>query len=143
MEMLDKVFLVIFARNRRKKGDSNLESAWYLASYKMSAYIGWPVAAATLVLAAATYALTRAGSPSAHKHLGELMAAAVWLMAAYLLDRRFRKYLSNPPTLTSQESPHEWRLVVGFRAASLGFFALTCLVGFLLHRAGFHFIQGF
>ena len=143
MGMLDRVFLVVFARYRRKKGDSSLESAWHVASYKVSAYISWPIAAITLVFVVVAYTLVRAGSPIDHKRFGQILAVAAWLIAAFLLDRRFRKYLADPPALSPEESRIEKQLVLRFQALSFAIFAMTCLIAFLLHHAGFRFIQGF
>ena len=143
METLDKVFLVVFARCRRKLGNSNVESAWRRASNRVSAYIAWPVVASVAFLAVLVYSFTQTGSPIAHKRTVQIVAVIAGILASLLLDRRFRKYLSNPPPLASEESHSERRLVFRFHAISIAVFVLTCLVGFLLHRAGFHFIQGF
>jgi ABC-type uncharacterized transport system permease subunit len=143
MDTLDRVFLVVFARCRRKKGGSNLESAWYSANYQVSAYVSWPVAAAALVLVALVFSLFRTGSPVDHKRTGQIIAVVAWLIAAVLLDRRFRKYLYQPPALTHEESSADKQLVFRFRAVSFGVFALVCLVGYLLHRYGVRLLQGF
>ena len=89
METLDAVFLVVFARYRRKVGDSKLTSAWVRASYTVSAYVSWPVAAATLVLVMITYTVSRTGTPMDHRRLGQITAVMMWLVIAFLLDRRF------------------------------------------------------
>lgn len=141
MNTLDRVFLVVFARWRRKKGSSNLESAWFNASYRVSTYISWPIAAAALILVALAYTLFRTGSPAAHKHIVQIIGVIAWLLVGFLLDRRFKKFLYDPPALTHDESTSDKQLVLRFRAISLGVFAVTCLVGYLLHRA--HLLQGF
>jgi hypothetical protein len=58
------------------------------------------------------------------------------------LDRRFRKYLSAPPDLPSDESRTETHLVYWFRAFSVGLVFIAWLTGFLLRRAGLSFLQG-
>lgn len=143
METLDKVFLVVFARCRRGSGDANLVSAWSRAAYKVSGYILWPMAAAAVVFILIAYALMKTGSPSEHKSLVQVATVVAWLTATFLLNRRFRKYLSNPPALTSEESRAERQLVFRFRAVSIAVFVLTCLVGLILHRAGVQFMGGF
>lgn len=143
VEMLDRVFLIVFARYRRQIGDSNIASAWQRACYKVAGYISWPLAVTTLVSVVVAYALIRTGSPADHKRFGQIAAVVVWLVVVVLLNRRFRKYLSDPPALASEESRTEKQLVLRFRVLSFGVFALTCLIGFVLHRAGFRFIQGF
>src|ERR1700691_4277094 len=52
MEMLDKVFQILFARTRRQMGDSNLEWAWRSASNKVAGYLALPFRAGAVVLAA-------------------------------------------------------------------------------------------
>jgi hypothetical protein len=141
MNMLDRVFLVFFARWRRKKGSCNLESAWFNASYRVSTYISWPLAAAALILVALAYAVFGTGSPTDHKHTGQIIGVIAWLVAGFLLDRRFKKFLNDPPALTHEESASDKQLVFRFRAISLGLFAVTCLVDYLLHRA--QLLQGF
>jgi hypothetical protein len=139
---IDNVFEVIFARYRRKMGDSNLESAWRRASNRVSGYLVLPVATATLVLIVVVYSFLGTGTPAEHKQTGEIIAGIAGVVIAYLLDRRFRKYLSVPPVLASLEARTDTHLVLWFRVIAVGIFALTCLVGFLLHQAGFRFLQG-
>ena len=141
MNTLDRVFLVVFARCLRKKGRSNWESAWFCASYRVSSYITWPVAAGALVSVALAYALFGSGSPAEHKHAGQLVAVIAWITVSFLLDRRFRRFRDHPPTLTQEESTSDHQLVFRFRLLSFGVFALTCLVGFFLRRA--QLLQGF
>jgi hypothetical protein len=143
MNMLDKVFLVVLARCRRKRNGSDLASAWYSATYKVAAYVSWPVAATTLVLVAVVYSVLRTGSPMEHKRIGQIAAVLAWLVTAFLLNRRFRKYLYDPPMLKHEESRDEKRLVFRFRAISVGLFAIVCLAGVWAHHAGFRLLQGF
>jgi hypothetical protein len=142
MEIIDKVFQVVFARYRRKLGDSNLESAWRRAINTVSGYLVLPVAAAVLVLIAMTYSYMGTGTPNEHKQTGQIIAGTAGVVIFYLFRRRFRKYLSFPSVLASLEARADTRLVFWFRATAVGIFALTCLVGFLLHQAGFRFLQG-
>ena len=141
MNTLDRVFLVVFARYRRKKGSSNLESAWFNASYRVSAYISWPIAAAALILVALVYALFGTGAPASHRHTAQVIGVISWLLAGFLLDRKFRKFLYEPPALTQEESASDKQLVFRFRAIAFGVFVVTCLVGYLLHHA--QLLQGF
>jgi hypothetical protein len=138
VRLLDQIFLVLFARYRRK--DSNLESAWRRAANRVSRYLALPVAAATLVLIAMIYSFLRTGTPIEHKRMGQIFAGVAGLLTLHMLNRRFRQYLSFPPTLPSSEARTDTQLVFWFRIISVGIFILTCLVGFLFHRAGY--LQG-
>jgi hypothetical protein len=135
---LDRVFQVVFARSRRKLGDANIESAWRTAKSAILGYIGWPVAAASAASVMAFYALLGVGSPAQHRLSIQVAAAGGAVAIALVLDRRFRKYLSAPPPLAPEESSLETRSVLWFRTVSIGVFILTCLVGILLHIAGFN-----
>lgn len=43
----------------------------------------------------------------------------------------------------TEESRAETRFLFFFRVISIAAFALTCLIGFLVHRTGVEFLQGF
>jgi hypothetical protein len=139
---IDKVFQVVFARYRRKLGDSNLESAWRRATNRVSGYLILPVAVVTFVLIAVVHSYLGTDTPVEHKRTGEIVAGVAGVMIAYLLDRRFRRFLAFPPGLSSLEARTDTDLVIWFRAISVGIFVLTCVMGYLLHQAGFHFLQG-
>jgi hypothetical protein len=140
---MDRVFLILFARCRRKKGDANLVSAWQRANYEVATYISWPISAITLVLVLMGYAVLRAGSSADHKDFAKIAGVIAWLVVAFLLDRRFRKYRLAPPKIALDESPDEKHLVFRFRAIAFGVFAFTCLFGLLLHHLGVKFMRGF
>jgi FtsH-binding integral membrane protein len=142
MEILDRVFQVLFARMRRRLGDSNLEWAWRRASNKMAGYLAVPVGAATAVLVVVVYAVSSEGTRIEHRHWVQFIAMITGIVAIVLLNRRFRKHLSSPPALAFRESNADTRLIFWFRTISLGSFALTCVIGLLLHRAGVRFLQG-
>jgi hypothetical protein len=128
------VFVVVFARFRRKLGDGGLESAWRRASNSVTAYASWAVVAiSVLVLMLIDWSM---GIPLAQKRTFQLVAVAVGISAAFALDYRFRKYLVAPGPLTETESPADGHLVTWFRCTSVGVFCIVCLVGFALHRAG-------
>ena len=136
MAILDRVFLIVFARYRREKKGSNLESAWYAANYKVSMYVTWPIAAAAVVLIAIIYSLVSLGTQADHKKMAQIVAVIAWVVAAVSLDRRFRKYLYDPPPLIPEESISDRQLVFRFRSVLFGAFVLTCATGMLLHLAG-------
>lgn len=136
MVILDRVFEVVLARFRRQMGDAHLEAAWRRASLRVSAWVGWPMAATLVMLTALFYAVAAVGSPPEHKRGAQLIAGALGVVIAMRLEGRFRKYLADPPKLSAEESSSEARLVFWFRAVCYSVFGGICLIGFLLHESG-------
>lgn len=141
METLDRVFQVVFARYRRKAG-INIESAWRRAANRVSGYVVFPVASVTFVLVMAAFLLTNSGTPVEHKRTGQIIGGLAVGLVAYLMDWRFRKYLSTPQALPSSEARKDTQLYLWFRIVAVGIFILTFLLGFLLHQTGFRFLYG-
>jgi hypothetical protein len=136
METLDRVFEVIFARWRRKLGDSNIEAAWRRASNKVSTYLLFPIAAITGVLMAVVFSFMGTGTFAEHKRAAQIVGVMVWIAISVLLDRRFKKYLLIPPRLPPDESSTDRQFVFWFHVISIGVFVITCLSGYFLHRGG-------
>lgn len=139
-DTLDRVFLIVFARYRRKLGSVNVESAWLQASNKVSGYLVLPLGAAIVVAAVLIYATTRTGTLGEHKKACALISAVAAVLAALALQRRFKKYLSHPPPLAPQESRPDQQYVFWFRFIAAGIFVLVCATGFILHQAGFRLL---
>lgn len=137
MRLLDQIFILVFARYRRKLGDLNIESAWRQATNRVCGYFVFPVAAVTLVLIVVAYSFMGTGTSGEQKQTGQIAAGVAVVVLFYLLDRRFRKYLSLPPTLSSLEGASDARVLLWVRLVSVGVFAFTSFAGFLLHRAGY------
>lgn len=135
--ILDKVFLVMFGRGRRKKGDANVDAAWHSASFSVSAYLALPIVALVVVLIAAINALTDLNLAIEQRRSWQVIGGLLCVLAGILLDRRFKKYLSPPPPLNATESPEEKSLVRWYRTLTIGVFVLVCLAGYLIHEAGF------
>jgi hypothetical protein len=142
MEILDKLFQIVFARHRRKLGDSQLQSAWFQASSKVTAYLGWPIVTAEAILTVLIYSRVIKGTAFDSKRALVIVIATVGIALAYCLSRRFRKYSADPPFLPPAESPAETRFVFLFRAISVGAFVVTCVVGYILHEIGAPVLQG-
>jgi hypothetical protein len=143
MEILDKVFEIVFARFRREMGDANLEAAWRRASLRVSAYVGWPIGAALIVLMAVFFSFVAVGAPPEHKRWIQMLGGAIGVLTSIVLDRRFTKYLVAPPSLSAEESRTDARLVFRFRFICYSVVLLTGVVGFLLHESGATVLQGF
>ena len=97
-----------------------METAWRRASSKVFGFLILPIAAAALVSIVVACSYTGTGVSIEHKQVGQIVAVVAGQITWYLLDRRFRKYLSIPPVLTSRESRAESRLVFWFRVISIG-----------------------
>jgi predicted outer membrane lipoprotein len=143
VKWIDKFFQVIFARFRRQVGDSNLDAAWLRARNKVAWYLGIPLGCGAGIVVALFYSVSKVGTHIEHRRAGQLIAVAACVASILLLNQRFRKYLSNPPSVPSEESRADARLVFWFRLAVIGIFVVTCLTGILLHEAGVSFLEGF
>ena len=142
MKILDKAFQIIFARFRRKMGDSNLEAAWIRARNKVAWYVGMLIAAATVILVAALYSVSKVGTHLDNRRSAQLIAAAAFIIGMFLLNQRFKKFLSNPPAVPPQEARTDWQFLFWYRVVVIGIFCLTCLVGVVLHETGVSFLRG-
>lgn len=143
METIDRVFQVVFARYRRKMGDSNLKSAWRLATNKISGYFIFPVAAAAFVLIAIARVFMGTETSVGNRDTVQIVACIIGVIAGYILDRRFRKYLAVPPALVSPEPHADARLVFWFRMISIGILVLAGVGGFIVRRTNPNWLQGF
>jgi len=126
VQTLDRLFRVIFARYRRECGHLSLESTWRRTSNKVTAYVASPLVVAVAVVGLGAYSLIRVGSPIEHRTLLQIVAGVSGVVVAVLLDRRFRKYLSIPPPLPSEEALSDTRFVFWCRAISMGTFVFAC-----------------
>ena len=134
---LDRIFLIVFARYRRKLGGGSERFAWRQASNKMGWYLIWPTVSITAVLISVAYSVARLGLGAEYRRLMQIAGVVAVLWVAFALDRHFRRYLLAPPRLSPVESPHEARLLFWFRIISICTFVLTGLLAFGLARAGF------
>lgn len=129
MHLLDKVFEVVFARCRRKMGESNLKEAWRFASFTLSGYLLLPIAGWAALLALGALSVMGFHGPIEQQSATVLQISAVvaGLLATVLLDRRFKTYLLNVPRLPALESRQDTLLIIKFRAASIGAFLVACV----------------
>jgi membrane protease YdiL (CAAX protease family) len=137
VNILDRLFRILFARYRRKLGDSNLEAAWYRASNDLAMYIGSPILALEFAIFVILYIPLIKDSAFDSRQTVLIVGSAIFFACAYSLGRGFRKYLSDLPTLEAGESASDSRFISWFRAVSLGLFGLVCVSAFALHKAGF------
>jgi len=143
MTLLDRLFLVVFARYRRRMGASNDEAAWRRASNSVTLFFVFPVAVGVLGLATLSYWWTGLGSHAEHRKWAQIVAGAVGLGLALLLDRRFQRYRSAPPLLGSEESRSDCRLVLTFRVLSIGLVVVIWIIGVLIRKSELGVLNGF
>ena len=138
MEIIDRVFLVVFSRFRRKVGDSDIDAAWRGASNRVTGFLVLPIAAFMVLLTLIFYWIRGIEAPidQRAKFITQVGAVVIGLVIVVLLERRFKKYLSVPPALSSRESLGEKRLVFRFRTIAVSVFVLICLLGILWREMG-------
>jgi hypothetical protein len=142
LRVLDATFEVVFARFRRKLGDSNLQLAWRRASNTVSGYLVLPIAALVTVAVAVVHAVTGGGTHIDHRFSSQIIAIVMVLVTAILLDRRFRKFLDPVPVLVAHESAEDGRRLLWFRISTVGLFLAICAIGFSMHLAGSKLLGG-
>ena len=134
VNLVDKTFLVIFARQRRKT--TAIELSWKAARNKMLRYLVLPVVSIAGMLLAAMYPLLAQYPALERRQMVQLAGILVWLAAGVAANWRFTRYLRAPPELSSVESYADRVVVRHFWLTSVGVFFLACLVAFLRHRVG-------
>jgi hypothetical protein len=130
--MIDAVFQILFARERRLHG-GNLRTAWETTWYRLTGYVALGGIAAVALAAVLFHWATKSDVPSGP---WQVVAGGVVAMYVVLLRRRWRRYLANPPALRASESKDETSIVFRFRAAVVGGFILSLVLagayGFVL-----------
>jgi hypothetical protein len=141
MKIVDRLFEIIFSRYRRKLGESNIESAWYQASNRVTAYISSPILAVEFLILVVVYFPVIRGTVLDSRSALLLTGTGIFLIASFIVGRGFRRFLTNPPSLVSEETRSDTRFVFIFRAVSFGTIGAVCLVAFALHKGGFPAIR--
>jgi hypothetical protein len=115
LETIDRVFVIWFARYRRRLGEPTLRSAWNGASFRVSGYLMFPTVGSVLLGTLVIHGLF--GIPVSRQAQLASQLAGVILMAVFivLFDRRWKKFLSNPPEIAELESRSDKLLVWAFR----------------------------
>ncbi|MGH8251695.1 MAG: hypothetical protein ACREVI_13550 [Steroidobacteraceae bacterium] len=90
LSILDRVFLVLFSRSRRKMGDSNVDAAWHSASFRVSAYLALPIAAVVIVTVAAINALTDINLTIEHKFGWQIFGGLLCVLSDCVLTGDLR-----------------------------------------------------
>ena len=135
MKTLDTVFLILFARYRRKIGESNLEQAWRRARHSVVTYLVFPIASAAVALTTIAFALGVKGRHSDLKWWTQIVAIVVGVTCSQILYQRFNKYLAAVPNVTYEETQEEQQILYWFRGICIAVFVATCLLAFLLSNS--------
>jgi hypothetical protein len=133
MKVLDRVFLIFFSRRRRKVGDARLESAWQSASFLVSTTIAMPTVAIGLVLMALFMLVIDVDFTFELKRTWQIAAGCIGVVSGVLLDRRFKKYLSDPPKLIPTESDDERTLTHWYLLLTVAAFAVGCIAASVIY----------
>lgn len=124
MNTLDRIFVAVFARFRRRFGEESLKRAWRAAAYHVKSYVYMATAAfpAPLFLAASSSPAKLLRSPWPIYTM--LIGTAVVL--SILLDRRWGRFLGNPPPVEMTEPIEDTRLIRAFHCAAMALFLIAC-----------------
>lgn len=134
LEFIDRAFQIEFARFRRKRGDENLQAAWFAANSKITGYLILPFLVAGFLAVFTFYLTTKIGTKYDHRKWEMIITFPTWWICAMLLGRRFKKYLWNPPPLDPKETSADKWVMIRFRLMTTGVFALACLTLFALNE---------
>lgn len=125
MNTLDRVFVAVFARFRRRFGEESLKRAWRAAAFNVKSYV---FIASTAFLVP----LFLAASPSPAKLLrspGSIYAIVIGAVVAVsiCLDRRWGGFLNNPPPTEPTEQIEDARLIRVFHLTAVALFLIGCV----------------
>lgn len=114
-DALDKFFILLFARYRRRLGDAQIETAWRRACSDVW-WASAPVSCSLVVVGIfSLYALTGMGTPKEHQQWILFGGIGGYLVTIALLRRRFQKFLVEVPQITTTEFVSDARYVRLFR----------------------------
>jgi hypothetical protein len=140
---LDQLFIAIFARYRRKRGEAFIDSAWRSAANSANTYIIAPIIVPVLFVGSVLNAWLRVGNHMDHMRLLQITFVVIGFALIFRLERRFRKYLSAPPNLMSEEAISERNLIWFARAFSVGCLIAIAFVGYAIRQSGSYILKGF
>lgn len=130
---IDRLFLVMFARQRRKMGDGRMDAAWHKASWSVSMYLVLPSLLVSFVLVAIVIRIVGAELLAVTtKRNWQICGGILGVAIGILLDRRWERYRSSPPELAAGEASEDKLLIRRLRIGSIGSLALALAVAFYL-----------
>jgi hypothetical protein len=140
--VLDRVFDIMFARYRRKMGDSDIIAPWRLARNTVAGYVASAFTGLTVVLVLVVGSSAGIGAKADHRHWAQITAVLTWIIVATWLNRRFQSVLIRPALLAPNESHEEKYLVFKFRAICIVLLFAVAVLGFLLRKVGVSAFRG-
>jgi hypothetical protein len=118
MRTIDRIFIAVFARYRRKPSYS-VHSAWHAADYQVASYLALMVTIAVMSIFFIVWPDHRAVTLG-QRRLSVAVAIAAAMSFTYVLRRNFRKYLTDPPPFVAAASDAEARVILLFRLFAIG-----------------------
>ena len=142
-DALDKFFILLFARYRRRVGDAQIEAAWRRACSD----VWWASALVSCSLVVvgifALYALTGIGTPKEHQQWVLYGGIGSYVMTIALLRRRFRKFLVDVPQITTTEFVSDTRYVRLFRIMLYSIGGAIVIAIWVLRKQHLAVLRGF
>jgi hypothetical protein len=142
MKVLDRVFDIVFAKYRRKMGDSDIIAPWRLARNTVAGYVASAFTGLTVVLGLVVGSSAGIGAKEDHRHWAQIIAVITWVIVATWPNQRFKSVLICPALLTPNETREEKWLVFKFRAICIVLLFGVAVLGLLLRKAGVPAFQG-
>lgn len=109
--LLDKFFLLLFARYRRQTGSAHTEAAWRRACSDVWWSSALVIGGIVFIGIWIWYALTRMGTPHDHREWAVYGGIGAYFIFMTLLKRRFRKFLVDVPQIPTIESASDARYI--------------------------------
>jgi hypothetical protein len=88
-ELIDWVFLTVFARYLRKMAAPTLNLAWVYGVSETASFLIPPTTAAVFAVIVSVYLFIGSGTPADHMSLGKATTVAAWLATACLPQAGF------------------------------------------------------
>jgi hypothetical protein len=126
MNIIDRIFLAVFDRYRRVPGHG-VESSWRAADYQVASYLTWPFVLLIVAIFLVAWPDHRAATVI-QRRAAQTVTIAVGLLMGYLLHRRFKRFLTEPPPLSPTEAKGDARLVLVFKVVTIGVFLTGCAI---------------
>lgn len=122
---MDRIFIAVFARYRRRFGEESLYRAWNAATFHVTTFVNL----ATMAFPAPLFV---AVSPNPAKLLhspGPIYAIVIGavVVVGFLVDRRCARFLNNPPPIMTKEPMEDITLLRAFHWISVVLFLVACV----------------
>lgn len=133
MKLLERLFLILLARARRKLGGRDLETAWHRAFNAFSSYLVLPTIAAVGLVMLSFRVLAEPGVRSINKLPWQIGGMLVLGGVYVWLYRRFQKYSHYSPNSPPAEPAADTLFIRWSRVISIGTFVLVFVSAILIY----------